>query len=94
MNKKGTFPVKATKDMSVTEREQEEWMREWRKRGNQKEIAKIEGWARQVGMHYGQYVALFGEKEPEEACPALLAEKRAIAVTPTHGWKVKKHAAD
>ena len=86
--------MKATKDMSVSEREQDEWLRGWRKRGNQKEIAKIEGWARKAGMHYGQYVALFGEKAPEEACSARLIEQKAISGKPVHGWKVRKHAAD
>ena len=59
-------------------------------RGNQSAIAEIESWAREIGMHYGQYVGRYGARPPEVVCPKRLAQYRALYTRPTHGWKAKK----
>lgn len=63
------------------------WRRQLDARGNQKAISTIEGWARKVGMHYGQYVGRYGANPPEIACPRRLRRYAAEYKRPVHGWE-------
>jgi len=81
--------LKETRKYTENEIAQIIWRRHLDERGNQKAIATIEGWARRVGMHYGQYVGRYGARPPELACPRRMRRYEANYEKPVHPWAGK-----